>query len=280
MSAQKSKGRTFETSIDLAAPPEHVWKAITQAEELVRWFPIDARSTPGPGGSIFYSWGPGLESECKIQIWEPPHHLRVDWIEHTPNAAPLEKSTGEPVRLAVDYFLTGKGGMTTLRLVHSGFGADRAWDGVYDDISHGWPIELRSLRTYLERHYGVERRVAWARAPIGGEQSEAWRRLVGPRGVSLTGNPRPGDRFEASLAGATLLEGVVVTNNPPREFSAVVSNMNDSLLRIAVESCFGRPEAWIWLSMWGSSESAQREIEQRMHELLASLFPASAPVRI
>ena len=126
MTTETKSGRRYEITIDIAAPIERVWKAISDGEELMRWFPPEARSTPGPGGSIYYSWGPEFSSDCKIQVWEPPHHLRVDWIEHPPKADPVALAKEAPIRLAVDYELTGRGGSTTLRLVHSGFGASRA----------------------------------------------------------------------------------------------------------------------------------------------------------
>ena len=34
--------RAFEMALDLAATPDEVWRALTQAEELVRWFPMEA----------------------------------------------------------------------------------------------------------------------------------------------------------------------------------------------------------------------------------------------
>ena len=49
----KSTQRLFEMSIDIEATPEHVWKALTDAAELTRWFPLQARVTPGTGGSMF-----------------------------------------------------------------------------------------------------------------------------------------------------------------------------------------------------------------------------------
>ena len=36
--------------------PSEVWAALTQAEELVRWFPTDAKVTPGKAGPCS---GPG-----------------------------------------------------------------------------------------------------------------------------------------------------------------------------------------------------------------------------
>ena len=38
--------RAFSMSLDLDAPAEDVWRALTDAQELVRWFPVGARVAP------------------------------------------------------------------------------------------------------------------------------------------------------------------------------------------------------------------------------------------
>lgn len=48
--------RTFSMSLDVSATPEDVWRALTDAGELVRWFPLQARVTPGKGGTVFWGW--------------------------------------------------------------------------------------------------------------------------------------------------------------------------------------------------------------------------------
>ena len=44
--------RAFRMSLDLDASPDEVWRALTEAEELVRWFPPDARVTPDVGDPV------------------------------------------------------------------------------------------------------------------------------------------------------------------------------------------------------------------------------------
>jgi len=39
--------RSFTMSLDIDATPEEVWRALTDAGALVRWFPLQARVTPG-----------------------------------------------------------------------------------------------------------------------------------------------------------------------------------------------------------------------------------------
>ena len=49
--------RTQQHEIVIDAPLEAVWKAITDAEELTRWFVEEASVEPGVGGTIASSWG-------------------------------------------------------------------------------------------------------------------------------------------------------------------------------------------------------------------------------
>ena len=39
--------RSIETQIEINAPVEAVWKALTDAAELANWFPVKARVKPG-----------------------------------------------------------------------------------------------------------------------------------------------------------------------------------------------------------------------------------------
>ena len=74
------------------------------------------------------------------------------------------------------------GGITRLRLVHSGFGTDAGWDDELDATSAGWNVELRGLRHYLEGHQGHDRIYAKAQVTTAVSTSEVWQRLLGPSG--------------------------------------------------------------------------------------------------
>ncbi|HEX6177900.1 MAG TPA: SRPBCC domain-containing protein, partial [Thermoanaerobaculia bacterium] len=106
--------KKIEREIEIAATPEEVWKAISDGEELKRWFPLDARVRPGVCGSVWLSWGEGSEWESPIEIWEPNRRLgTVDTIPGEGGAA--------PARIAVDYVIEARGGTTIVRAVTSGF---------------------------------------------------------------------------------------------------------------------------------------------------------------
>jgi len=182
----EERGITVITSLhvlDLAAPPEVVWKTITEAGELVRWFPLGAEARPGKGGEIVYRWGE-LVGRCRILEWNPPHHLRTGWMEAPaggkapdfPRTGPTPEEGRTP--LVVDWHLEARGGKTVLRLVHSGFGPGAQWDKEYDGTNRGWTFELQALKHYLEHQRGKERRAAWLR---GGSRPRARRRRAWAR---------------------------------------------------------------------------------------------------
>ena len=69
--------RTFTAAIDINATPDEVWRALTDAGELVRWFPLQARVTPGAGGKMFWGWDNHWAWESDIDVWEPGKRLRL-----------------------------------------------------------------------------------------------------------------------------------------------------------------------------------------------------------
>ena len=272
------KTRSVETQIEINAPVEAVWKALTEAEEITRWFAPEAKSTPGVGGVIWMSWGAPWEGESKIEIWEPNRHLRTSW----PFAPPRPQGGESPaaIPLAVDYYLESRGGKTILRLVHSGFGSGVGWDEEYDGVRRGWPFELRSLRHYLERHRGTPRLAAWARKRIRLSSEEAWQKLMSPAGLLERGSLeglREGDRYSITTATGDELRGRVYMNVPPQDFSGTVENLNDAVFRVGIEPFGdGGQGISIWLAAYGRPVKEMEAFKARWDAQLDKLFPANA----
>ena len=193
--------RAFEMALDIAATPDEVWRALTQAEELVRWFPMEARVTPGVGGTMLWNWGEGQDWESRIDVWEPGRRLRLvqdDARPYDTQGRPLPAGLSEPARIAMEFTLETHRGKTRLRLVHSGFGEGAAWDAEIEGISEGWQAELRSLRHYLERHRGQDRYPGRAMLSTSMPREAAWDRLLGPDGFLVTpSNPKEGEELTA-----------------------------------------------------------------------------------
>jgi uncharacterized protein YndB with AHSA1/START domain len=265
--------RTFEMTIDIAASPEDVWRALTEAGELVRWFPLEAHVTPGEGGTMRWSWGEGWSGEARIEAWEPAHRLRLvedrrqvydaqgNLVQNAPpGAAPL----------AIELTLASSGGTTTLRLVHSGFERGAGWDDEFDGISTGWQYELRSLKHYLERQPGQDRRVGWARAASVLGVPEVWDRLFGPGGLAVEGEPT--STVCISGAGERFCGSVLLTI-PQRELVLVVNDLGAGILRVSTHRAAGQTGVSIWLASYRGSDFPRVEaFAARAQDLINELF--------
>lgn len=251
--------RSVETELEIKAPIDAVWKALTDAQELTRWFPLQARVKPGVGGSMWVSWGQPFEGESTIDSWEPNKHLNTGW--------PFTASPdGDPKPLTVDYYLESRGGNTVLRLVHSGFGVGPKWDNEYDGVTRGWAFELRGLRHYLENHRGRDRRTIWINKPTSLSPTEAIARIIGPEGRVVRGSIeglKEGDPYRLELVGMNQhIEGVVDVNMPPRSFAAAVKNLNNAYFRCDMENCGGSEAVWVWFSTYGLDAATADKLQE------------------
>jgi uncharacterized protein YndB with AHSA1/START domain len=283
-----SDTRTIEVELPIDAPREAVWKALTDAGELKRWFPFDARTEPGEGGMIALSWGAEMQGAMRIRTWKPNERLTTTWMEPTelfgappprPKDAapsPFETDREAAARLVVDFHLEGRRGVTVLRLAHSGFSRDARWDEEFTAHRRGWNFELRSLRNYLEHHRDRTRQVVWVRQPVSIALDDAWRKLMGPSGVLREGSLegiRAGDRYGFTTVHGDRFEGEAFNVEPPFEFSGDVQNQGLAMLRCGVETWTGRPEAIFWVSTWDDPSRAA-QYRQRWTGTLRSLFAA------
>jgi uncharacterized protein YndB with AHSA1/START domain len=272
MTAQPTRAhapRQFTTELHLAASPEAVWAAVSEAREIARWFAPRVEVVHGKGGRMVWAWGEEHAWPHEIEAWDPPRHLRTRY------ASSIDDGHGGKVPLFVDFHVEGSGGKATLRLVHSGFGPDARFDQEYDGISRGWPVELGSLRHYLERHLGQERSVAWSVAKPTGTPDAAWKTLCGALGD--LDSARTGQRITLSIGAGAELECNVLRSGP-RELSAVVANAGDGFLRVAVETCMGELQVWLWLALWGRPRQETERYQQALDALASRLYPAWKPV--
>jgi uncharacterized protein YndB with AHSA1/START domain len=262
------KPRAIETTLEIDAPLSAVWKAITDAKELERWFPLEARVTPGVGGEIFMSWGPPWEGASRVEVWDEKRRLRTrGFMEHGDASM-------------VEYALEAKGGKTLLRLVHSGFATGGDWeDELFSGTERGWRYELRSLRHYLERHAGTDRQTAWPKASVRGTAADVWKRLLGRDGLSREGRIeglREGDPYRVTAATGDVLEGRVLVNDPPYEFSGTLAGLNDGIIAIRTHDVAG-PEpkdghaASVWFSAWNVPPPELEALGARWKKLLDDL---------
>jgi uncharacterized protein YndB with AHSA1/START domain len=270
-----ANGRRVVAEVDLFdVVPEDVWTALTDAEHLTRWFPLEARVEPGEGGEVFMSWGEGWAGSSRIEVWDPPRRLR---LVETRSAYDAEGRPvgGTPVRIAMDWEIEGRAGTTRLRLVHSGFGAGADWDDEVDSIRRGWKFELGGLAQYLAHHRGRDRSVAWVMRRSMGARAEVWARLCAALpGLDQTVFARPGDDFSIALSDSSSLAGRVAVPGADHDFAGTLPDRRRAYVRIGVESGGGATHtAHVFLAGWGEGRAEVEALRSTLEQALEAEFP-------
>ncbi len=263
--------RSVEETIEIDAPVEAVWKALADAEEMTRWFPLKAGTNPD--GTVWMAWGDDFKFVGRVEASEPLRYMR--------SAPVFPPGMEPPVKMATEVWLEARGGKTVVRIVQSGFLADASWNEEFDGTRRGWHFQLRGLKLYLERHRGTPRVVAWARRMRDEAPEAAWRKLLASDALLAEGSLdglRAGDRYHFVTAAGDTFEGEVHEVIPGKEFAGVVENWNHGFLRIQLDELPLRKmrDVHLWLQTWGVPEGKMRALEARWKALLERLFPAPA----
>jgi uncharacterized protein YndB with AHSA1/START domain len=123
----------YSHTLGVDAPPEAVWRALTEPGELERWIASRAQVEPEREGKYSYGWP--VPGPVRILVLEPGRRLSTQW-------ASWER---EPASV-VTWELEGSGGKTRLTIVHSGFADDFDSSGT----QVGWLNFMNWLRSSVE----------------------------------------------------------------------------------------------------------------------------------
>ena len=271
--------RAVSMSLDLDASCEEVWRALTDAGELVRWFPVGAQVKPGAGGTMLWSWGEGWDWETRIDAWEPGRMLRLvqnDARPYDTHGNPLPPGEAEPQRIAIEFTLETHQGKTRLRVVHSGFGHGAAWDNELEGITEGWQAELRSLKHYLHRHRGKDRIAGRASLTARTPRDEAWARLLGAGGFKVTPDQlEEGEPYQVITPDGQRFSGTLELYLPGETLAGTVRELDDGWFRLLTwRDGLGNTGVWAWLATYNGDEGQVREFRQQSQEALERLFPS------
>jgi uncharacterized protein YndB with AHSA1/START domain len=214
----------FTVEQELAAGRETVWRALTDPDELRRWFGWDY---------------PGLE-----------HEIRFIFLEHAAHTEPdrIDMRDGQAIEL------TDRGGGTVVRAVRPG--PDPPGDEPYDGMREGWRAFFVQLAHLLERAPGQDRRTLYLTGQ-GSPQAVADR-----LGRAVDGPPVAASRFgravlvpgEGPAAGSGVLAVLdarepLDASGPARMTLTVSAHGVDGAAWAAIE---GRWTAW-----WAEAVSTQ-----------------------
>jgi len=274
--------RRQQHEIEIDAPIETVWKAITEAEQITCWLCEQARIEPGQGGTLWISWGEGMEGTGIIEGWEPPRVFRIKLAGEMPEKAVEGESTPGPPVMFNEYILESRGSRTVLRLVHSGIPSASSWDSYYDSTDRGWRLFLLALRHYLEKHSGKPRKTAMIMRPITGTVVDSWKKLTTGLGIgenisapdslekanSMTAMPR----FEAQTSFGTRIAGEVYTIQAPRSLLMNIETLDDALFTATFDEMGGTTFFYATLATFGDT-AASKETRERWTAWLNEMLP-------
>lgn len=265
--------RKYEQTLTLDAPREAVWRALTEPTEIARWFAPEVEGDPRVGGEMVWRWRDHFEWNQTFDVLEEGEHLRTRYDA-------WRGAEGEEHPLFVDFHLEGAGGSTTLRVVHSGFGDDSRFDGEFDGISRGWPIELRSLKLYLEHHLGRDRQLVWTQAKIDVAPDEAWAAISGASALdcaSAFDGAAAGAPFAFESADGDRFEGHIVSSDD-QDRVGILTNHANGWLRLWVGPYESGSMIWLWCATYDDAPPAG--LQERWDELVQRLFAGKIRERV
>lgn len=190
--AAEMKPFIMEVAID--APPDAVWRAVSDPAEIRRWF----------------GWEyPGLEEEIKFIFMgegtqRPPQRLEFEGMG------------------SLD--IVPDGSRSVVRLVWAGGLADAKWEDIYDGMEEGWRTFFHQLKYYLERRAGQDRRTLFL---TGTAPAPA---VVAALDAAAPGEPWQASRHQQAVAPAaggvdlvSILSPQPLASDEPAKLSVTVT---------------------------------------------------------
>jgi uncharacterized protein YndB with AHSA1/START domain len=241
------KTRDYEGTIELDAPPEAVFRAITEGPEIQKWLCPEARVE---NGRIFVSWGEGMSADGEITVFDSPRHLRHQFG--------VNGETKQP--MWVDWSIEARaGGGSTLRMVHSGFSTLADWDEEFESHARGWTLMMRNLRHAVERHAGKASAHIPFVAMTSLDRAAARAAVFSAGGLGDLEAKKPGDRVRLDGRDATL-EVVTALD--------VAFDLGDTLVRVSFE---GKKETMVYgyvIACGDDASSRAHALASRLGEVL------------
>jgi uncharacterized protein YndB with AHSA1/START domain len=144
----------IEKTIELKAPVEKVWRALTDYREFGEWFRVKLDGPFVPGkvstGHIAYPGYEHLKWQARVKQMEAPRLFSFTWHPYAVDPA-VDYSTETPT--LVEFRLEPTPAGTRLILVESGFDAlpgNRMPEAMRKNEG-GWTEQMKNIQAHVER---------------------------------------------------------------------------------------------------------------------------------
>jgi uncharacterized protein YndB with AHSA1/START domain len=143
----------IEKTVEINAPVEKVWRALTNHEEFGSWFKVrlDQPFTLGglSTGQMTYPGYEHLPWEARVEVMDEPRLFSFRWPPYVDD--PAVDAASLPWNL-VEFRLTPSGDGTRLTITESGFDAlpESIREKLFRGNEGGWEEQSRNVKTYAE----------------------------------------------------------------------------------------------------------------------------------
>jgi uncharacterized protein YndB with AHSA1/START domain len=143
----------IDRTIDIAATPERVWRALSTSEELSAWFQVTIEGALAPGQQVWMtSQHPGYVGQrFLVRVVEMTPSRRLVWQWHPGELDSTLDYSREPMT-TVTFTLEAIDGGTRLSVAETGFDeiALERRAKVHKDNAQGWAEVLVWVKTHVE----------------------------------------------------------------------------------------------------------------------------------
>ncbi|GHP01066.1 hypothetical protein KSF_111130 [Reticulibacter mediterranei] len=129
--------RTITKEQFIKAAPERVFKALTEKQDLERWFVPKADIELKPGGTFRIEMAPGIGEHGKVKEVKPFQLFSFTWEALSPTPTTLT------------FELTKEKDGTLVIFTHSDIGEGEGWE-VYTTINKAWDAHLKDITSWIE----------------------------------------------------------------------------------------------------------------------------------
>jgi len=139
----------IERTIQINAPMEQIYAAITDPELLTQWFPNSVEGDLSPGQQPLFGFGEHGKSRIYVVAAEPHHHFAYRWV---PGANHYDGDVLKVATTLVEFNITEEAvNRCTVTVTESGFmglGQDIQADA-FKQNNQGWNFMLNRLTQML-----------------------------------------------------------------------------------------------------------------------------------
>ena len=136
-------------TIDIAAPVEKVWAAVTEAEHISRWFGRAEITGHGVGATGTLTWPDHGPVPLRVEALDAPHTVSYRWgNDDALGTAPAELDVAHSTVFTFTLEPVPDG--TRLTVVETGFDATSDPIANLEDHRKGWDGELDKLAALVE----------------------------------------------------------------------------------------------------------------------------------